>query len=907
MDKKAFGSGYFGEWIKDEFGLPAYKYNCDQINDPKAISPTNEFWRKKTNHSHQIGNDRLIGVASNYGYIQVRQDEGSPKFLNDYDPSRYQYGGGLGFLTDGNIFLSTYYPGNADSFDRIFGMGYYRKIVKGHGLSVDQIIFAPFGDDPLLISQVTITNNRDKPVDLNWIEYWGCRIYQFSYKAFMAGLISKKSTVPDIRRNFTDKFIRKFSKINDHDGILVSRKFLGFKLIEHLLWGVMNLALATIARSLSGGSVKTPVKESTLEDKTPPDTFLVSLDKPTDELSIDARNFFGSGGVENPSGIFDEFQEDFNSTEENNGLFLKRKIKLNSGEKKTLYFAFGYVEDKNNINSIVNHYKKNYKDLFEKSCAKWNRDRIKLSIHDDKWIDRELKWHYYYLRSNLTFDSFFKEHILSQGHVYQYLIGFQGASRDPCQHALPFIYSDPRFVKEIIRYTCKTVKPKGEIPYGIVGNGVIQPSPFKPSDLELWLLWLTSEYVLAWRDLDFLNEKIPMYPIYKAKNKEVRIIDILQLCYNHFINITGVGIHGLQKLSNGDWNDMVILGYVPKKRQKSIKNSAESVLNSAMAVYTLDLYSKLMNFTGKIDLAEKIKLKAEELKSAVKKQWANYWFKRAWLSQEYGWVGEDILWLEPQPWTIIGGIADQDQIKILLKSIDEKLRKSSKIGATILNEPISHVTEEKGMATNGGIWLSINGTLIWALALTNPEMALDEWKKNSLAYHAEAFPEIWYGIWSGPDTYNSHFSEFEGATLFFDPNKKAKGLNVNVNWTDFPVMNMHSHAWPLYSVIKLLGIEFSPNGLEIKPSIPKDEYEFYSPLIMFKKTENGYTGHYSPNKIGNWKISIILPENEIENIEKLEVNGKSIMFNKEQDRIEFEGKSSAKNPLKWTIIKKFTQ
>jgi hypothetical protein len=34
---KAYGSGYFGNWMEDEFGLPAFRYTCDQINDPKAV------------------------------------------------------------------------------------------------------------------------------------------------------------------------------------------------------------------------------------------------------------------------------------------------------------------------------------------------------------------------------------------------------------------------------------------------------------------------------------------------------------------------------------------------------------------------------------------------------------------------------------------------------------------------------------------------------------------------------------------------------------------------------------------------------------------------------------------------------------------------------------------------------
>ena len=181
---KAYGSGYFGEWIQDEFGLPAFHYTCDQIKDPKAVTEVNPGILSATEHIHQVGNDRIVAIASNYGHVRVRQDEGAPKFLNDYAPERGYFGGGFGYLTDGTKTLSTFYPGNADSFDRVFGIGYFRKKVAGHGYAVDQTIFAPFGDDPVLISQVAVTNRDAAEANLRWIEYWGCQVYQFSFRAF---------------------------------------------------------------------------------------------------------------------------------------------------------------------------------------------------------------------------------------------------------------------------------------------------------------------------------------------------------------------------------------------------------------------------------------------------------------------------------------------------------------------------------------------------------------------------------------------------------------------------------------------------------------------------------------------------------------------------------------------------
>ncbi len=905
MPKKAFGSGYFGEWIADDFGLPAYRYTCNQLTDPKAISPTNEEWRPKTEHLHQVGNDRLVGVASNYGYVQVRQDEGSPKFLNDQDPTQGIYAGGGGYLTDGTSVLSTFYPGHGDSFERIFGMGYYRKVVVGTGLIVDHIIFAPFGDDPLLISQVTITNNRNEPISIRWLEYWGCQMYQFSYKALIQGLVSKKVSTSAIRRQFSQRFEHHYTPINGQAGILAATRFLGEKFSDKLKWAVFKFFMATFFRKLSGGRVKSPVKEAVFEDITPPPVFLISLDAPADGQSVDPLAFFGKGGIELPDGLQNPLPVELKTPGQIGGMVLERKLNLNAGENKTLYFAYGYLPRGFDLEALISKYKTNLLSLLSESCEKWKAHRIALCINNIPWVDRELLWHHYYLRSNLTYDSFFKEHILSQGHVYQYIVGFQGAARDPIQHALPFIYSNPIIVREIIRYTLKEMKPNGAIPYGICGSGMVQPSPFAPSDLELWLLWITSEYVLATRDSAFLNEEIPTYPLYGSKAGKGSVKDLLARCYNHLVTITGTGLHGLQRLSNGDWNDNVVQGYVPKKHIKTVTRQGESVLNAAMATFVLDIYSQMLMYINEITLAQDAKVRAALQRKAVSAQWNGRWFRRAWLSEELGWVGDDILWLEPQPWTIIGNVTNKEQNEILLKMLDAEVRRKSKIGATLLNKPVEKDFESPGMGTAAGIWPSINGTLIWALSLLDGEMAWDEWKKNSLAVHAEEYPEVWYGIWSGPDTYNSHFSKYPGQTAFTPPEFKPKSSlsgRFKVFWTDFPVMNMHPHAWPIYSVTKLLGIRCTPEGIELAPSLPKDEYTFASPLIGLEKSKAGYSGWYAPLTGGTWKITFQVSAEEAKTISYLEVNGKEEEITLEENKIIFSGSSTSDTPLSWKIM-----
>ncbi len=853
MPEKPYGSGYFGEWFEDEHGLPAYRYTCNQTSDPKAVTPVCPVWRSPTDHSHQVGNDRLVAVASNVGYVQVRQDEGSPKFLNDYHPQEGKYAGGFGYLTDGQALLSTYYPGGGEQFERIFGAGYVRKIVEGGGWRVDQVIFAPFGDDPLFVSQVTITNQGRAQSNLRWVEYWDCQMYQFSDRGWIYATINRKPALAaGQRREFAGRFAHKFSVVDDHAGLLEEKRFQGWRLSDRIRWGIAQVLLETVGRKVTGGRITAPVKEASLEDFAPPPTFLVSLDAPADGVATNSSLFFGRGGLEHPDGMGRPLSGDISTTGSESAMFLERRFSLQPGGSRTLAFAYGYLPQGINLDELLTRYRHDLPGLWSHSSAAWKVDRIQLDISGEPWVDRELVWHNYYLRSDLTYDSFFQEHILSQGNVYQYVIGFQGAARDPLQHALPFVFSQPEIVKQVLRYTLKEVKPDGEIPYGITGHGMLLPAQFRPSDQELWLLWLASEYVLANRDAAFLDEQVPTFPVYGPRAGKARVADLLERCYRHLVDVTGVGEHGLLRLSNGDWNDMVVIGHVPPEQHKAVIRVAESVLNSAMAAYVLEHYARMLTYAGQAGLAADARRQAERQRRAVCAQWAGQWFRRAWLTPEIGWVGDEQLWLEPQPWAIISGAAAPEQIKLLVQAIDKSVRQPSPIGARLLGAGVPKMHELPGAGSNGGVWPSINGTLVWALARVDGGMAWDEWVKNSLAAHAEAYPEVWYGIWSGPDTYNSTLSPYPGQTVFDERfiagEPPEDWFNMGVNWTDFPVMNMHPHAWPLYDVPKLLGVEFTPEGLVLTPALPQDRIFFQITLAR-------------AGKIGGWVCGVVLAQN----------------------------------------------
>jgi hypothetical protein len=121
------------------------------------------------------------------------------------------------------------------------------------------------------------------------------------------------------------------------------------------------------------------------------------------------------------------------------------------------------------------------------------------------------------------------------------------------------------------------------------------------------------------------------------------------------------------------------------------------------------------------------------------------------------------------------------------------------------------------------------------------------------------------------------------------------------NWSDFPVMNMHPHAWPLYSAAKLLGVEFHRSGVEFKPSLPLSTYEFASPLLGFKKTDRGYSGWYAPGSAGRWEIGLLLPESEAAQAREVRVNGSIGSAQRPGAWIRFSGESSPGKPLQWEV------
>jgi hypothetical protein len=888
---RPYGSGYFGAWFTDEFGLPAYQYACDQTTDPRARTPvTPGSVLDPTEHIHQVGNDRIVALASNNGTVRVRQDEGAPRFLNDYDPDNQQYAGGLGWLTDGSETLGTYYAAGGAHFERIFGLGYFRKRVTGQNYAVDQIISAPFGDDPVLLSQVTIRNLGSEPASLRWIEYWGCQTHEFSFRDFIVSW-SGLGTPPQLRRRSGARWNHRIETVGN--GLVEHRHFPGRTPQEDAVWQRMRAGLQSHPNGFIS-PIQDPPAGSWFESSDAPPTFLVALDGPMNGTSTDGAVFFGAGGPAHPDGLAHPLDGKADSTGPHTALLLERSFSLAPGESKTLSFLYGYLPSGADLDTLAARYKSRAATSLADTCAAWKSSAPRFSVDSAPWVERETAWNHYYLRSSLTFDDYFQQHILNQNGYYQYVMGFQGAARDPLQHSLPFLFTDPVIVKSVLRYTLSEVRDNGSVPYGLTGHGVIAPMVSdNGSDLPLWLLWAVSEYVLATRDTAFLSEKITAH-YSEPPGRSDTVANLLARCFHHQMNDVGFGQHGVCRMLSDDWNDG-LLGTWAGSHLAEATAEGESVLNSAMSAWVFGEVARMLRYAGlDANLQTQLQAAAEKHRAAARSQWNGKWLRRCWLGPTLGWLGEDTLWIEPQPWAILGGVTTPDQSRALVATMNDQLRLGP-LGATQMNQgPDIRRPGLFGAGTvvRGGIWPSLNQTLVWALSTIDPAMAWDEWKRNSFAAHAEAYPDIWYGVWSGSDSYNAPFSKTPGATG--DPSFKGD---------DFPVLNLHSHACFLYSATKLLGIDFTERGVNLQPGIPGEAFRFETPLLGLSRSAQGrYEGWYAPSRAGTWTIRVAMLEPEAGTTPHAVVNGAPAPVHRLPDGAwEFSGPSFPGRPLRWSL------
>ncbi|MGW4209221.1 GH36-type glycosyl hydrolase domain-containing protein [Lentzea sp. NPDC004789] len=438
-------------------------------------------------------------------------------------------------------------------------------------------------------------------------------------------------------------------------------------------------------------------------------------------------------------------------------------LELPPGASTAVWFRFGLLDGPADLAAV-----------YEESLT---RLRNRLPSAD------EIGWHVALLTGGACVDGVLGGHTLNQGSAYAFRHGFNGAARDPLQHALPLVHLEPDLALSVLRNTCAWGSPDGDLPYALDGRKQPWTQLFRPSDQNLWALWLAAEYAAATGDLAAFGEPVPYHPCHGAD--PVPLAENLRRQFRFFVDEVGVGEHGHVRILNADWNDLAI-SESGVDRELMIERG-ESVLNSAMAAWVLPVYAGLAARLGDSATADEARRRAAEFRSRVAGEWNGRWFRRAHGPGAV--VGDRDLWLEVQPWAILCGAATPDQARALLATIDEKCRRGSPLGAR-LRWPAGPSSQ---------VWFSVNMTLVWAASRYDLDLAWDEWRRMTLHAHTVAYPGTWMGTLSGPDCYLGPESDRPGETWALP--------DAGVAMQAYPVANLHSHSQPLLGYLRLHGVE----------------------------------------------------------------------------------------------------
>jgi hypothetical protein len=349
----------------------------------------------------------------------------------------------------------------------------------------------------------------------------------------------------------------------------------------------------------------------------------------------------------------------------------------------------------------------------------------------------------------------------------------------------------------VLRNTAAWGSPDGDLPYALNGDKSVIDVLFRPSDSNLWALWLAAEYAAATGDVSAFAAEVSYHPKYGAPS--VTLSEHLRRQFRFFVEQVGRGAREHVRILNADWNDFAIEASGATREEMIERGS--SVLNSAMASWVLEVYAGLAERLGQSETVAQARSEAAALRELVRSAYNGQWFHRAY-APDGSPVGDSDCWLEVQPWAILCGAASDEQASALLALIRDRHAKDSPLGARLIWPVRESPRAPAGEGIDGGIWYSINMTLIWAAARHAPDFAWSEWRKMSLLAHAAAYPDVWEGTLSGPDAYNAPESSRAGRTW----------QTAQFAMQGYPVGNLHSHSQPLLAYLRLLGVEPTASG-----------------------------------------------------------------------------------------------
>ncbi len=234
--------------------------------------------------------------------------------------------------------------------------------------------------------------------------------------------------------------------------------------------------------------------------------------------------------------------------------------------------------------------------------------------------------------------------------------------------------------------------------------------PAYRADDALWLFPTVCKYIAETGNTAFLDEVVPFADKDEASVYE-HLKRAIQFSFDH------LGPHGMPAGLYADWNDCLRLG-----------KDGESTFVAMQFFYALTILRQFAAFKNDVDYVDYLDEQQSEMKKKMQGLcWDSDRFIRGF-TEDGKRIGaasdpEASLWLNPQSFSVISGLADAGQADLVMANVYEKL--NTRYGALLMDPPYhAHafdgalaVIYNQGTKENAGIFSQSQGWLILAESL----------------------------------------------------------------------------------------------------------------------------------------------------------------------------------------------
>lgn len=509
---------------------------------------------------------------------------------------------------------------------------------------------------------------------------------------------------------------------------------------------------------------------------------------------------------------------------------LQVAVHLEPQETKTIVFTLGVAEDgREDVRELCGRYTavEKSEQALQAVKAFWSRfiDGERVETPDEALNFMTNYWLKYQAISC---------RLWGKSALYQVSAGY--GFRDQLQDSQIFLVSEPEYAKKQLLLHAAQQFTEGDVLhwwFSIKGGG---PRTNCSDDL-LWLPFVLDSYLKETGDFSILDEVVPYLngpaePLYDHCKRAI------ERAFSRF------SARGIPLMGDHDWNDgLSAVGTLLK---------GESFWVAEFLYMILGNFSPLARRRGDERFAQKCDVVRQNLKHALNAYgWDGEWYLQA-TTDEGLLLGskaneEGQIFLMPNNWAVISGIADDERAQTAMASVTKYLLKDH---GTLLNYPaftkprpdVGYVTRyAPGLRENGGVYTHAATWSVWAYTLVNqPDLAYEAYRKicppNRSAdietYKAE--PYVTPGNIDGP------LSEYYG-----------RG-----GWTWYTGSSQWLHRVATHWI---LGIRPQVNGLLVEPSIPAD-WPGYTVTRTFRHAR--------------YRIEVKNPDNVSKGVKTVTVDGK---------------------------------